>query len=248
MIIFFAYFFARRHISIGRLTTIIRPFIYFLLPAIFVFLQPDLGTVVVLFGIWLGFLLVSGLRPRHILLGFLILAILLSVGWFTILADYQKERVVALFQPNYDPLGVNYSTIQSKIAIGSGGFFGKGFGQGTQVQLGFLPEAGTDYIFSSLMEEWGLFGGLIALGFFGLVIFRIIKIGLSAEGNFYKFVCLGVVIMFLVQITINLGSALGMLPVIGITFPLLSYGGSSLLINAMLIGIVQSAAVHRSLA
>ena len=115
------------------------------------------------------------------------------------------------------------------------------------MQLGFLPVPATDYIFSSFAEEWGLVGALGILFLFGLVIFSIIRIGLYADTNFYRFVCLGAAIMFLIQFAINVGSALGLFPVIGITFPFFSYGGSSLLINAMLIGIVQSAAVYRSL-
>lgn len=247
LIIFFAYFFSKRHVGIARISNIFRPFVYFLLPASFVFLQPDMGTVIILFCIWAGFLLVSGLPWKHITVGFIIVVVAVSASWFTVLKDYQKERVIGLFDPTYDPLGVNYSTIQSKVAVGSGGWFGKGFGQGTQVQLGFLPEAGTDYIFSSITEEWGLFGGFFVLLLLGLALFRIIRIGLYAESNFYRFVCLGATVMFLAQVSINVGSALGIFPVIGITFPFLSYGGSSLLVNAMLIGIVQSGSVYKSL-
>lgn len=247
LIIFFAYFFSKRHVGIARLSTIARPFIYFLIPASFIFLQPDMGTVIVLFCIWAGFLLVSGLPWKHILVGFLIVAIVITGSWFTVLKEYQRDRIIGLFDPTFDPLGVNYSTIQSKIAIGSGGWLGKGFGQGTQVQLGFLPEAATDYIFSSFAEEWGVVGALIIIALFALMLFAIIRIGLHADNNFYRFICLGAVIMFLIQFGINVGSALGLLPVIGITFPFFSYGGSSLLINAMMIGIVQSAAVYRSL-
>lgn len=247
LIIFLAYFFSRQHIGIARIVNIARSFLYFLIPALFIFFQPDLGTLVILFGIWVGFLLVSGLPLRYIAVGFLILGVLGAVGWTSVLKEYQKERIIGVFQPSYDPLGVNYQSIQSKIAVGSGGFFGKGFGQGTQVQLGFLPEASTDYIFSSFMEEWGLFGGLVVIALFGAIIFSVIRIGLYADGNFYRFICLGTAIMFLVQFAINLGSALGLLPVIGITFPFFSYGGSSILISAIMVGIVQSAAVHRSL-
>ena len=134
--------------GIARISNIFRPFVYFLIPASFVFLQPDMGTVIVLFCIWVGFLLVSGLPWKHIIVGFLLVSTAVTASWFTVLKPYQKERIIGLFDANYDPLGVNYSTIQSKIAVGSGGFFGKGFGQGTQVQLGFLPEPGTDYILS----------------------------------------------------------------------------------------------------
>ncbi len=247
LIIFFSYFFSKRHVGIARFSTIIRPFIYFLIPAAFILLQPDMGTVIVLFCIWAGFLVVSGLPWKHIVVGFLIVAMVVGVSWFTVLKTYQKERIVGLFDPTYDPLGVNYSTIQSKIAVGSGGWLGKGFGQGTQVQLGFLPAASTDYIFSSFTEEWGLVGAMFIIGLFALMMFSIMRIGVNADNNFYRFICLGAAIMFLIQFAINIGSALGLLPVIGITFPFLSYGGSSLLINAIIIGIVQSAAVYRSL-
>lgn len=247
LIIFMAYFFSRQHVGIARFVNIGRSFLYFLIPAIFIFLQPDMGTLVILFGIWAGFLLISGLPVRFLVVGALILGLVGAFGWVSFLKNYQKERIVGLFQPNYDPLGVNYSTIQSKIAVGSGGFFGKGFRQGTQVQLGFLPEASTDYIFASFMEEWGLFGGLVVIALFTTIIFCIMRVGLYADGNFYRFVCLGTAIMFLIQFGINLGSALGLLPVIGITFPFFSYGGSSILISAIMVGIVQSASVHRSL-
>lgn len=247
LIIFFAYFFSKRHVGIARLSTIIRPFLYFLVPAVLILAQPDMGTVIVLFCIWVGFLVVSGLPWKHILVGFLIVMVAVGVSWFTLLKPYQKQRIVGLLDPTYDPLGVNYSTIQSKIAVGSGGWVGKGFGQGTQVQLGFLPAASTDYIFSSFAEEWGLVGALLVVFVFAAAIFAIMRVGLQADNNFYRFICLGAAIMFLVQFGINVGSALGLLPVIGITFPFFSYGGSSLLINAMMIGIVQSAAVYRSL-
>lgn len=247
LIILFAYFFSKRHVGIARISNIFRPFVYFAIPATFVFLQPDMGTVIILFCIWAGFLLVSGLPWKHIVIGFLVVVVSVTASWFTVLKDYQKQRIIGVFDPTYDPLGVNYSTIQSKIAVGSGGWFGKGFGQGTQVQLGFLPEAGTDYIFSSITEEWGLFGGMFVLALLGVILFRVIRIGFYAESNFYRFVCLGATVMFLAQVTINVGSALGIFPVIGITFPFLSYGGSSLLINAMLLGIVQSGSVYRSL-
>lgn len=247
LIIFLAYFFSRSHVGIARVVNIARSFLYFLIPAVFIFFQPDFGTLIILFGIWAGFLLVSGLPIRYIVIGFLILGVIGAIGWTSVLKDYQKERIIGVFEPNYDPLGVNYQSIQSKIAVGSGGFFGKGFSQGTQVQLGFLPEASTDYIFASFMEEWGLFGGLIVIGLFALIIFSIIRIGLYADGNFYKFICLGTVIMFIIQFSINVGAAIGILPVIGITFPFFSYGGSSILISAIMVGIVQSASVHRSL-
>lgn len=247
IIIFFAYYFSKRHIGIAHFSNIFRSFMYVAIPAAFVFLQPDMGTMIVLVGLWIGFLLISGLRMRHIAIGLLLIIATIGVSWNTVLKDYQRQRIIGLFQPNYDPLGVNYSTIQSKIAIGSGGFFGKGYKQGTQVQLGFLPEAGTDFIFSAFIEEWGLFGGMVVLALFLFITFRIIQIGLRAENNFSRFMCLGTALMFLIQFVINVGSAIGFLPVIGLTFPFFSYGGSSILVNSMLAGIVQSTYSHTAL-
>jgi rod shape determining protein RodA len=247
IIIFFAYYFSKRHIGIAHFSNIFRSFMYVAIPAAFVFLQPDMGTMIVLLGLWVGFLLVSGLRMKHIAIGLLLIVATVGISWNTVLKDYQRERVIGLFQPNYDPLGVNYSTIQSKIAIGSGGFFGKGYQQGTQVQLGFLPESSTDFIFSAFMEEWGLLGGLIILFLFFFMIARIVQVGIRAENNFSRFICLGTALMFIIQFVINVGSAVGLLPVIGLTFPFFSYGGSSILVNSMLVGIVQSSYSHTAL-
>ena len=179
---------------------------------------------------------------KHIVIGLLILSTVVVWSWFSFLQGYQKERIIGLFNPEYDPLGVNYNVIQAKIAIGSAGFLGKGYGQGTQVQLGFLPEAPTDFILAALIEEWGLLGGLILIGLFFMLLFRIIRIGSLAKNNFPKLLCLGTVILFILHFIVNVGSNIGLLPVIGVPFPFLSYGGSNLLTSAALIGIVQSIA------
>lgn len=246
LIVLLAAFFAKKHVGIARLGVLLKSFLYFSVPAALVVLQPDLGSTLIIFAIWVGFLLISGIKWRHLLIGFLILAILAGVGWSTFLKDYQKKRIVAFLNPSSDPLGVNYSVIQSKIAIGSGGFIGKGYNQGTQVQLGFLPAAGTDFIFAAFVEEWGLLGGLLIIGAFIFLLFRILKIGFNCQNNFEKLICLGTAVMFLAQFMINMGSTMGLLPVIGVTFPFFSYGGSSILINAMLIGIIQSAVLRSS--
>lgn len=240
LIILFAYFFARRHTSIGQWQNIAIPFIYFLIPAFFVLLQPDLGSTLVLFGLWAGFLLISGINWRHLLIGFLIISLFSVFGWFYFLQDYQKERIIGLFNPDYDPLGINYSVIQSKIAIGSAGFWGKGFQQGTQLQLGFIPEAANDFVFAAFVEEWGLLGAIALLTFLILLMLRVIKIGLIAGNNFSQLICLGSTIAFLIHFILNIGSSIGLVPVIGISLPFVSYGGSNLLTNAALIGFIQS--------
>jgi len=243
LIIFFAYFFSRKHLGIGKVSNLVSSFIYFLIPGALIALQPDFGSALVLFSLWFGFLLVSGIKYKHLIISLIIFCILGAVMWQSVLKDYQKERILGFFFQTSDPLGVNYSVIQSKIAIGSAGIFGKGFGQGSQVQLGFLPEAPTDFIFSAFVEEWGWLLGVVLILIFAALVLRIIKIGLESDNNFSKFICLGAVILFSGQFILNVGSCLGLTPVIGITFPFFSYGGSSLLTNLILMGIIQSADV-----
>jgi rod shape determining protein RodA len=245
LVVLLSSFFAVRHVAIAQIGVIIASFVYFLIPAIFVILQPDLGTALILFSIWFSYLIFSGLPIRYIV-GVLLLFAILGVGaWEFGLADYQKARILALFQPETDPLGVNYSVAQSKIAIGSGGIFGKGFGQGTQVQLGFLPAAQTDFVFAAFTEEWGLMGGTVLIGAFLFLIYRIVRLGLSAESNFPRFICLGTAAILLSHLVVNLGSSLGILPVIGVGLPFVSYGGSNLLTVSALLGIIQSVSLGR---
>ncbi len=245
LIIFFAHFFSRRHAGIARMSNLVVSFIYFFIPAFFIALQPDFGSVLILFCLWFGFLLVSGIKYRHLIIALIVFLVLGGVIWQSVLRDYQQERILGFFFPARDPLGTNYSVIQAKIAIGSAGLLGKGFGQGTQTQLGFLPEAQTDFIFAAFIEEWGMLMGLLLLLVFGALILRIIRIGLEADNNFNRFICLGTVILLTVQFVFNVGSNLGLTPVIGVTFPFLSYGGSSLLTNIVLIGIIQTIFVRR---
>ncbi len=247
LIILYSSFFSRKHAAIARVSNLFVSFIYFLIPAVLIAIQPDFGSLAVLFAIWLGFLLVSGIRWSHLAV-VLILAILVGITmWFFVLREYQKERVLGFLFPSRDILGINYSVVQAKIAIGSAGLLGKGFGQGTQTQLGFLTEKQTDFIFSSLVEEWGILAGVFLVLVFFYMIFQIIKVGLDSNNNFDRFICLGAVIFFCTQFALNIGSNLGLTPVIGITFPFLSYGGSSILTDSILVGMIQSISVRRSL-
>lgn len=244
LIIALSSFWAKAHIAVARIKNLLISFFYFIVPALLIVIQPDLGSVLVLFGIWFGYLLISGIKWRHLAIAVLIFFIAGIFLWTGYLKDYQKERIVNLFYPERNPLGVNYSVIQSKIAIGSAGFLGKGFKQGTQVQLGFLPEAKTDALLSVFIEEWGLLGGLLVIIAFLTVLIRIIFIGLASENNFSKLFCLGAVVMFLVHFVLNVGSNLGLTPVVGIPFPFLSYGGSHILMELAVIGIIQSIAAR----
>lgn len=234
-----AHFFSRRHISASQIKNIFLSFLYTAIPAALVVTQPDFGSTLIVVSVWLGFLFVSGIRKKRLLLGIIVAILLFVVLWTSFLRPYQKDRLTAFVFPEKDPFGINYNVIQSKIAIGSAGVFGKGFGLGTQSQFRFLPEAQTDFIFAAFVEEWGLVGGISIIGAFFLLIYRLVKIGLRAGDNYSKFVVLGTVIIFTLQFFINIGSDLGLMPVTGITFPFFSYGGSSLLTAGMLVGIIE---------
>lgn len=244
MLLMYAYFFAKRHDRLANPRNLLAPLIILIIPAVIILLQPDTGSLLVLVALWLSFLLESGLPARYLLYGTLAVIISSFFLWGH-LADYQRERIIGVFRPELDPLGINYNVIQSKIAIGSAGFLGKGFKQGTQVQLGFLPESQTDFIIPSFIEEWGLLGGLAVLLSFFYLCREIINIGLNiAKDNFDKFICLGVIIIFSFHFFINIGSVTGLLPVIGLPFPFMSYGGSSLLTSFALVAIINSIASH----
>jgi len=240
LIFLFASFFSRRHIAIARWRNIVTSFVFFLVPAVLTAIEPELGSVLVLFGIWFGFLLLSGLPPRRVLVAFLLFVIAGIFVWSFVLKDFHRARIVGFFYPESNSLGTNYSSIQSKIAVGSAGFWGKGYGQGTQTQLGFLTEPQSDFILASFVEEWGSFGGLVVITAFLFLIYGILKVGVKVDGNFEKFICLGTAAAFGMQFFLNAASELGLVPVIGITFPFLSYGGSSLVTSFFLLAVVNA--------
>ena len=243
LIVLYSYYFARRHVGIAEWKNIVIPLVYAIIPIGLILLQPDMGSALIVGGIWASYLFVSGIRWRHIMVGIMLATVVGAFGW-SHLAQYQQERIRGLFDPNYDPLGVNYNVIQSKIAIGAGGLLGAGWRQGTQVQLGFLPEAANDFVFSAIAEEWGLLGVLCLLGAFFICIMRLIRVGLMAENNFGKLICLGAASMLLLHMGLNIGSAVGFMPVVGVPLPFVSYGGSSILTFFMVVGIVQSIAIR----
>ncbi|MBI2592765.1 MAG: FtsW/RodA/SpoVE family cell cycle protein [Candidatus Colwellbacteria bacterium] len=246
LIILFSSFFASRHVSIARFDTLAISFLYFIVPTVFTLLQPDLGTALVFMAIWFSYLLISEIPLRHLIRFFLAFIVGVVLIWNFGLVDYQKARVVGFLNPNSDPLGANYNVIQSKIAVGSSGFFGKGFGQGSQVQLKFLPAAHTDFIFPSFTEQWGILGAGILISAFTFLVYRILKVGEKSDNNFSKFLSLGTAILLLTHFALNLGSALGLLPVVGLSLPLVSYGGSNLLTVALLLGIILNTAERRA--
>jgi rod shape determining protein RodA len=240
LVLLYANYFSRRHIAVARWHYILISFFIFAVPAAIAVRLPDVGSAVIFGGIWFGFLLISGLPFRRIAVGAVIFALAAGFLWTYVLKDYHRARIIGFFSPQTNALGVNYSLAQSKIAIGSAGWLGKGYGQGTQSELGFLSEPTEDFIFAAFTEEWGMVGAFVLIGAFIALIMAIVRIGIAADENFEKFVCLGVAMMFGVQFFLNTGSATGLSPVVGVTFPFMSYGGSSMLANSFLLALVNA--------
>jgi len=206
---------------------------------ILVFLQPDLGSTIVLIAGFLGAIFIAGLPSRIILLGILIMFIGIPLSW-QFLAPYQKERIHSFLDPEADPLSSGYNSIQSKIAVGGGGLTGQGLGQGTQSQLLFLPEKHTDFIFAAISEELGFIGATLIIASFGVLLWRIIVTIKKDNDIFSQIFLSGAFFIIFVQATVNIGMNLGLLPITGIPLPFVSSGGSSLLSMAVLLGIASS--------
>lgn len=210
------------------------------LPVLLIMLQPDLGSALVLMGIWFGMFVFAGIPWKYtvaILSGVVIVA---ALAWLFFLAPYQKQRIYTFLDPEIDPLGAGYNVTQSIIAIGSGGLFGRGLGFGSQSQLHFLPEAQTDFIFAVIAEELGLFGASILLALYVVLLWRLVLIAWRSTSEFGAYAVVGIALFFFIQIVLNIGAATGLLPLTGVTLPFVSYGGTSLILNCMLIGIAES--------
>lgn len=208
--------------------------------AIFLTLQqPDFGSALVLVSILIAMILLSGIEWKYLVAIIFIGIIMMIGGWFS-LAGYQKDRLVNFINPGNDPQGSGYNVIQSVIAVGSGGIMGKGLGQGSQSQLNFLPENHTDFIFAVIIEEFGVLGGGIVLFLFLVILYRLKKIAEIATNNFGYLIMIGSLAMFFVQITINIGMNMGIMPVTGIPLIFLSYGGSSLISAFIILGIANN--------
>jgi len=244
LVILLAKYFSMRHVEMYNIKNIIFSGLYVLLPAILVFLKPDLGGVMVLLLIWLGILLVSGIKLKHFLILSLCFILLAALSWNFLLKDYQRQRIVSFFFP-YDYFGASWSQNQTKISIGSGQILGQGFSKGSQVQYGFLPEPHTDFIFSVLAEEWGIIGVLVLFFVYGYLVWRVLKIAIESQSNFPRLFATGFVIILIVQFFINIGMNLSLMPVVGIYLPFISYGGSGLIGNFISLGVLQSIKTRR---
>ncbi|MEK7665231.1 MAG: FtsW/RodA/SpoVE family cell cycle protein [Patescibacteria group bacterium] len=239
LVILLAKFFSMRHVEMYKFRHIVFSGLYVFLPALLVFIKPDLGGSAVLILMWLGVLLISGIKIKHFLILSFCFMIVATFSWYFLLKDYQKNRVISFIFP-YDVLGSSWSQSQAEIAIGSGKIFGQGLGRGSQVQYGFLPEPHTDFIFSVIAQEWGIVGVLALFLLYINLVWRILKIAINSGSNFPRLFASGFAIILICQFFINIGMNLSLLPVVGIYLPFLSYGGSGLLGNFVSLGILQS--------
>lgn len=229
LVLILAKYFSRRHIEIAHIKHIFVSATYAIVPAVLIFFQPDFGSTMIIFAIWLGMVTVSGINKKHLLMVFLVGFLLFSIGWFFILKPYQQQRILTFLHPLKDPRGAGYNALQSMIAVGSGQIFGKGIGYGTQSRLEFLPEHQTDFIFAAFSEEWGFVGVSLVFILFGVVVWRIFKNASMGQSNFEKLFGIGLAIFIVTHAVVHIGMNIGLLPITGIPLPFMSYGGSNLL-------------------
>ena len=244
LIIFLArYYYKIPSQNVNNIKHIFIPFFSLMIPVFLVVSQPDLGTAVLIAISGLIVIWLTGFRIKFFLYSFIVLICLIPIG-ISFLKPYQKTRILTFFNPESDPLGAGYQIIQSKIALGSGGIFGKGFLQGSQSYLDYLPEKHSDFIFTLFSEEFGFVGSLILLLIYAFVIYRIAAIGKQSKNNFAKLFCFGFAAAFFVYVTVNMAMVLGLLPIVGAPLPIMSYGGSSMLSIMIGLGIVMSCKIH----
>lgn len=247
LVIFLARYFSRKSADdlslpsgrFGIFRGIILPFIFVAFPMLVIIEQPDLGSGLILLFVFVCFLYLSGVRLRYIVIFLAVISLPLPFLW-NFLRSYQKDRILVFLNPNIDPTGAGYTIIQSKIAIGSSGFLGKGWLSGTQSQLHFLPESHTDFIFATFTEEWGLLGSFVLLLLYFLLIKKGFSIAQRTQDTFGRLLACGISLMLAIQVFINISMNLGLAPVVGIPLPLMSYGGSSILMTFIALGILAS--------
>lgn len=238
LILVLAKYFSRRHVEIARIKHIFISALYAALPAAIVLQFPDLGSASIYIGIWFGMTIVSGINKKHLVMviGAGVLASL--VFWNFALKPYQKVRILTFLHPEQNIRGAGWHVYQAKVAVGSGQLVGKGIGEGTQSRLKFLPEHETDFVFASYAEEWGFLGVIFLFISFGVIVFRVIGMGLKGATNFETLFASGFAVFLIIQFVIHVGMNLGLMPVTGHVLPFVSYGGSHLLVEFIGIGIL----------
>ncbi len=241
LILFLGFFWTK---NLPSWTNIFKSLLWIFPVFFLIFKQPDLGSSLTLIAIWVGMLFGAGISPKKILILTFIALLVIPATWL-FLHDYQKQRIFAFLTPGSDPLGRGYNLIQSTIAVGSGQFLGRGLGSGTQSRLQFLPEFRTDFIFASIAEEMGFLGSLIILTIYLYLLIICLRTASQVEDKFNFLAVIGVFSMMLFQIVVNIGMNIGILPITGITLPLISYGGSSEIVTLICLGFVSSVAKSR---
>jgi rod shape determining protein RodA len=240
-----AWYFARRPLP-PRLHHVIVGGVIVIIPALLIAKQPDLGTAFLVLGAGLAMMFLAGMGWRTILVLLATVSAVVPLLWGH-LHDYQRQRILTLFNPESDPLGTGYHIIQAKIAVGSGGFFGKGWLNSTQAHLDFLPESATDFIFAVFAEEFGLIGILLLLGVYLFIALRGLTIAFYAQDSYMRLLAGGIGLIFFLYFFVNIGMVIGLLPVVGIPLPLISYGGTSIVTLMTAFGLLMSIQTHRKL-
>lgn len=246
VILVLAKYLSPRHLELWQFKYLFVSGLYAALPACLVILQPDLGGAIILASLWFMLVLASGIKWGQIFLLLSIFLFIAFIAWSFLLQPYQRNRILNFLNPQEDVTGIGYNRRQALISIGSGRIFGKGLGWGTQTQLKFLPLAKTDFLFSALAEELGLIGALIILGTFLVLFYRLSYWINVFNTNFTKLFTFGILIKLVLEVFINIGMNSGLLPIIGIALPFLSYGGSHLLADFIGLGIVNSMIHYRT--
>lgn len=244
LVLFLAKYFSSASLRTKEFKRLLISFSGVLLFIILILAQPDFGSGLILFLAWLSMIILVGFNKKYLLAIVLMLAVVFSAAWQFTLLDYQKQRIITFLNPSFNPLNQGYNVSQAIIAVGAGGLIGRGLGFGSQSQLKFLPEAQTDFIFAVAAEELGFFGVLLILLFFGIFFYRCLYHLKKINNDFGIFFILGAVSLIFIEMFINISMNLGILPVVGISLPFLSYGGSGLVSSLMLVGVIESIAIR----
>jgi len=245
LILFLAKYYHRIPVAdVNKFKHLFFPIVSVMAPVLLVVSQPDLGTAILIAAGGITVAWLAGIKFKFFAYISILFLALTPIA-ISFLKPYQKERILTFFNPDRDPLGAGYQIIQSKIAIGSGGFFGKGFLNGSQSYLDFLPEKHTDFIFTLFSEEFGFFGSVSILLLYSLILFRIVKIGDVTRSNFGKLYCYSFATAFFIYVVVNMGMVLGLLPIVGAPLPIMSYGGSSMMAIMLGLGIVMSCKIYK---
>jgi rod shape determining protein RodA len=240
------YFYNVEAENIGRIKFIIAPLLMISVPAFFIFYQPDLGTAIILVMVGVSVLFLAGVKIWKFISVGVAALVAIPFAWHFLLYDYQKQRILTFLNPNNDPLGSGYNIIQSKIAIGSGGLFGKGYLNGTQGQLNFLPEKQTDFIFTMLSEELGFIGSFFTIAIYSAIIAIGISIAMKTKHQYGRLLVMGIINIFFIHMFINMGMGMGLIPVVGAPLPFVSYGGTIMASMMIGFGLVLNVDLHKN--